>query len=122
MRLIDNERPQPVFVPEWGWVGSVEEKLYGMSEQKIFVPAWGWVGSRMCKCVYCGATLFSSPLGDGLVLLLLVDVFGVEMVFVPAWGWVGSVWVGWMIRGESVFVPAWGWVGSLTYKIMIKGY
>ena len=33
-----------VFVPAWGWVGSLKEKLITRTIT-IFVPEWGWVGS-----------------------------------------------------------------------------
>ena len=56
-----------IFVPEWGWVGSILI-LKGGIAMKIFVPEWGWVGS--CCAVHLRFTnRFSSPLGDGLVHL-----------------------------------------------------
>ena len=33
-----------IFVPEWGWVGSVQDTAVS-AYYAIFVPAWGWVGS-----------------------------------------------------------------------------
>ena len=33
---------------------------------------------------------FSSPLGDGLVLVCYVSYVILWKIFVPAWGWVGS--------------------------------
>ena len=33
----------------------------------IFVPAWGWVGSSICPYDLGLMSIFSSPIGDGLV-------------------------------------------------------
>ena len=33
-----------IFVPEWGWVGSIED-VHNYQKIEIFVPEWGWVGS-----------------------------------------------------------------------------
>ena len=33
-----------VFVPEWGWGGSVQDTAVS-AYYAIFVPEWGWVGS-----------------------------------------------------------------------------
>ena len=79
-----------IFVPEWGWVGSLmlrhsmETMLktnfrprVGMGwfhtlefkcrYRNIFVPEWGWVGSTIAGICALKNKQFSSPLGDGLV-------------------------------------------------------
>ena len=35
---------------------------------EVFVPEWGWVGSYYCFETNYPLKIFSSPLGDGLVL------------------------------------------------------
>ena len=77
-----------VFVPRWGWVVSLHTndfiKLDMFSSPSgdrlvqevpewidrvipVFVPAWGWVGSVDNSNSFGDGTLFSSPLGDGVV-------------------------------------------------------
>ena len=77
-----------VFVPEWGWVGSVLT-MKNIITAGIFVPEWGWVGS-LITAYRTTVIIFSSPLGVGLVLSLIPSDCDRYIIFVPAWGWVGS--------------------------------
>ena len=77
------------FVPAWGWGGSVTFSFQN-TVPEIFVPAWGWVGSSLMVANIPEGRKFSSPLGDGLVLLDGKATTLKVIIFVPAWGWVGS--------------------------------
>ena len=109
--------PKQIFVPAWGWVGSLclllkcanlrgirprlgmgwflklKLKVF-ISGSQIFVPAWGRVGSQ----------------------LQLSKLRRYLRIFVPAWGWVGSNELVWSLLFTKIFVPAWGWGGSRMIK------
>ena len=61
-------------------------KIIKTAITNIFVPEWGWVGSLIIpnECPDCGA--FSSPLGDGLVPLDLLKRFTTKNYFRPRLG------------------------------------
>ena len=64
---------------------------------------------------------FSSPSGDGVVLIKKRREHYDNQIFVPEWGWVGSRQA--LIKkcqNGDIFVPEWGWVGST--RIRIKRY
>ena len=64
--------------------------------------------------------IFSSPLGDGLVLTIDMKNKSLVIIFVPEWGWVGSTFSrqGWCVM--NIFVPEWGWVGSADFNRNFK--
>ena len=86
----------------------------------IFVPAWGWVGSQVYFVTYENS-IFSSPLGDGLVQQKHIHIKHIIQIFVPAWGWVGSRILIIKRLEQEIFVPAWGWVGSVFRRCEKKG-
>ncbi len=91
-----------------GWFRILKVKKIRL---KIFVPAWGWVGSRD-SLKLLPFSLFSSPLGDGLVLRTLRP-FGKFHGFSSPLG--DGLVLCWKLEScwdKGVFVPAWGWVGS----------
>ena len=123
-----------IFVPVWGWVGSINIKdtiiehrnfrprlglgwflsddCRGCQRNEIFVPEWGWGGSNRTKRQRHG-TPFSSPSGDGLVLVYrIMQLFAINFRPRVGMGWFlcknGSITL-----PKQIFVPAWGWVGSL---------
>ena len=126
----------------------------------IFVPEWGWVGSMKEFEIRTGL-IFSSPSGDGLVHadFYIIDPRGLNFrprvgmgwfittaltavrkwnfrprlgmgwfdsiryltsnaycIFVPEWGWVGSKLSEKYNKLLTIFVPVWGWVGSINIK------
>ena len=54
-----------IFVPAWGWVGSVHARTLRIGLQRIFVPAWGWVGSLSILVVVLLTVYFRPRLGMG---------------------------------------------------------
>ena len=38
-----------IFVPAWGWVGSLKLQKKMPWKAFIFVPEWGWVGSKISR-------------------------------------------------------------------------
>ena len=138
-----------------GWFFKIKELK---TNEKVFVPEWGWVGSAIiiisCNVVsdfrprlgigwfygitdaYTKGEVFSSPLGDGLVLFCGVLFFSFFRRFSSPLGdglvrktrthsalmhiyFRPRVGMGWF-RGQTYircphhefFVPEWGWVGS----------
>ena len=78
-----------IFVPEWGWVGSVLDFLLVSTRSKFSSPLGDglvleWYDRNKFVCE------FSSPLGDGLVLMSAYTKASTTLIFVPEWGWVGS--------------------------------
>ena len=67
--LIDCSKAENYFAfSSPGGVGLVQETEFLITRsKKIFVPAWGWVGSVHARTLRIGLQQFSSPLGDGLV-------------------------------------------------------
>ena len=76
----------------------------------IFVPAWGWVGSILWNSSV-GIGIFSSPSGDGLVQKLKSSSTMTHS-FRPrlGLGWFPKIKVN--VSVFDIFVPEWGWVGS----------
>ena len=73
-----------------GWFLKLKLKVF-ISGSQIFVPEWGWVGSVDNSNGFGDGTLFSSPSGDGLVLNTVMLLLWPQIkIFVPEWGWVGS--------------------------------
>ena len=92
-----------------------DEELYDLFLEEIFVPAWGWVGSINGKYELQLST-FSSPSGDGVVLIDGTR-FKIEQIFSSPFG-DGLVLKEYTLNENlyNIFVPAWGWVGSLKRK------
>ena len=101
-----------VFVPAWGWVGSqfsghsitlnvrsfrprlgmgwFEDGLMFSEVQQLFSSPLG-DGLVLTNNGYINRNIiFSSPSGDGLVPEAPADDDAAEIIFVPEWGWVGS--------------------------------
>ena len=125
-----------VFVPAWGWVGSLDSTKLNQREfsspsgdglvpnnvwvhkktKFIFVPEWGLVGSFLRRFIFLLFRRFSSPLGDGLVHRDKMRSCCCKYIFVPEWGWVGSLGVGIHPRLLSFSSPLGdGLVQSLLY-------
>ena len=78
---------------------------------RIFVPEWGWVGSLIWKRSDESHINFRPRVGMGW--FDTIKILPTKMwIFVPEWGWVGSINVYDKSKLNPIFVPAWGWVGS----------
>ena len=81
--------PKQIFVPAWGWVGSLCLLLKCANLRGIRPRlGMGWFASMLDG--YVLSEKFSSPLGDGLVPTTRRQIGWFLKVFVPEWGWVGS--------------------------------
>ena len=130
--------PKQIFVPAWGWVGSLCLLLKCANLRGIRPRlGMGWFASMLDG--YVLSEKFSSPLGDGLVPTTRRQIGWFLKVFVPAWGWVGShnspsdrlvfkgfrprVGMGWFITTALTAVRKWnfrprlgmGWFDSIRY-------
>ena len=84
--------------------------------KQIFVPAWGWVGS-LCLLLKCANLRGIRPrLGMGWFDSIRYLTSNAYCIFVPEWGWVGSKLSEKYNKLLTIFVPVWGWVGSINIK------
>ena len=84
--------------------------------KSIFVPAWGWVGSKDKNALGPYAYIFSSPLGDGLVLTNNGYINRNIIFSSPSGDGLVRRYLKNKVRISPVFVPEWGWVGSLQFS------